>query len=181
MKTMIIMVCLLAGPAMASEPPPVCPHNQFSCLQRHMDAFYQADHDRFYGVYKRVFAAAMRCQDYRAVANYLTIYSAPRDNADIDASMEQDTEALLLLKPVCLFEGVLRLEPQQRANFIGKYHLFSRPNHVMAMLRRYMKNPKYKIVANKIYQANLEAYNDYGKALQDADMSDLYNKYGKPR
>jgi len=179
MKSLIILFCLLATPVLAASPP-ICAQNRLSCLERHMDDFYQADHDRFFVVYKRAFAAALRCRHDGAVTKYLTIYSAPGDNAEIDEHLEQDTEALLLLKPRCLFEGFQHLSAEQQDNFIGKYRLFSRPNHVMALLRRYQQDPRYKAVASRIYQANLEDYEGYGKAAQDADMSDLYNKYGRP-
>jgi hypothetical protein len=179
MKSLVFLFCLLATPVLAASPP-ICPHNRLTCLERHMDDFYQTDPDRFFAVYKKAFAAALRCRNDEDVAKYLAIYSAPGDNAEIDEHMEQDTEALLLLKPRCLFGGFQRLTAEQQSNFVGKYRLFERPNHVMALLRHYLQDPKYKSVANQLYQANLEAYKEYDKSLQDADMSDLYNKYGRP-
>ena len=179
MKIIIALFCLLPGLVFADNEPVICPHNSFTCLEQNMDDFYTADHDRFYKVYERVFGQAMRCHDYKAVARYLTIHSAPHDSAEVDESMQQDTEALLLLKPKCFFEGFLLLTPEQQANFIGSYHLFSRPNHVMALLQKYMKSGKYKSIARQIYNANLDAYNSYGKADEDAPMSDLRQKYRK--
>jgi len=142
-----------------------------------MEDFYLADTDRFYKVYHQGFARALQCGNYQDVANYLTIYSATGDNAEIDESMQQDTEALLLLKPKCFFEGALRLTSMQLDNFVGKYQIFSRPNHVMALLHKYMQGGKYQHIATLIYNANLEAYQSYGKATDDAPMDDLYQQY----
>lgn len=180
MKMIIALFCLLPGLVFADiQPPVICPHNSFTCLEQNMDDFYTADYERFYKVYKQAFGKAMRCQDYKAVAKYLTIYSASRDSAEVDESIQQDTQALLLLKPKCFFEGFRLLTPQQQADFIGNYHLFSRPNHVMALLQKYMKSGKYQKIAGQIYNANLSAYESYGKADEDAPMSDLRQQYEK--
>lgn len=177
MKTIIALLCLLPALAYADNPPIICPHNSFRCLKQHLDDFYTADHDRFYRVYNKVFHQAMRCKTDKAVARFLSIHSAQHDSAEVDESMQQDTEALLLLKPKCFFNGALLLTPQQRANLVGSYHLFSRPNHVMALLKKYMKISKYKKLATQIYNANLDDYDSYGKADEDAPMSDLRQQY----
>jgi len=158
MKTILVSLCLISGLSLPVYGAVVCPHNTFSCLEQHMNDFYLADHDRFYAVYKQAFMRAMQCHNHKDVARYLTIYSSEGDNAEIDESMQQDTEALILLKPVCFFEAVMLLTPEQRDNLVGKYRLFSRPKHVMALLHRYMKSGKYRKVATLIYNANLEAY-----------------------
>ena len=177
MKTIMMLLCMLPGLAFAANPSLICPHDRFTCLEHHMDDFYTADHDRFYKVYTQTFAKAMQCHNVKDVATYLTIYSWPGDNAEIDESMQQDTEALLLLKPKCFFNGMLRLSSEQRENMIGNYHLFSRPHHVMALLRKYMQDGKYKKVAGLLYNANLESYQTYGKDAEDAPMDDLYAQY----
>ncbi|MBI1423254.1 MAG: hypothetical protein GC149_07300 [Gammaproteobacteria bacterium] len=177
MKRLFFLACLLGiltGPAQADV---VCPHNLFSCLLRHTDAFYLADHDRFYTVYNQAFARAMRCDNYDAVAEYLKMHSTHHDNAEIDESVQEDTEALLLLKPKCFFEGVARLNQEQRDNLLSNYRLFSRPNHVMALLRKFMHAGKYQHIATAIYNANLESYQEYGKDADDAPMDDLYEQY----
>jgi hypothetical protein len=177
MKTIIVLVSFLSCMSLPAEAAPVCPHDLFSCLQQHTDDFYLADHDRFYQVYDQAFAKAMQCKDYQDVANYLTIYSSSQDNAEVDESIQQDSEALLLLKPKCFFEGYLRLAPEQQENVLGNYHLFSRPNHVMTLLHKYMQGGKYKNIAAALYNANLEAYLSYGKGAEDAPMDDLYQQY----
>ena len=177
MKTILALCCLLPGLVASVQGAVICPHDSFTCLKRHMNDFYLADHDRFFKVYRHVFARALQCGDYQDVAEYLTIYSPSGDNAEIDESMQQDTEALLLLKPECLFEGALRLTPVQLDNFAGKYRLFSRPNHVMALLRKYMQNGKYRHVATLIYKSNQAAYQSYGKGADDAPMAELYQQY----
>lgn len=177
MKTLLSLLCLLPGLCLAANEPPVCAHNQFSCLERHMDDFYTADHDRFYQVYNQAFSRAMQCHHADDVATYLAIYSWPHDSAEIDESIEQDTEALLLLKPKCFFEGASRLNSEQRDNLVGSYHPFSRPNHVMALLHKYMQSGKYKGLAASLYNANLDSYQAYGKEQEDAPMEDLYAKY----
>lgn len=178
MKTIIaLLFCLLPAQVFADNQPVICPHNSFTCLKQNLDDFYTADYDRFYKVYNRAFGKAMRCHDYKAVASYLDIFSAPHDSAEVSESMQQDTEALLLLKPKCFFEGLHLLTPEQQTNFIGGYHLFSRPNHVMALLKRYMQAGKYKKLARQIYNANLEAYDDFGKGDEDAPLADLRQQY----
>ena len=179
MKTIIALLCMLPGLAISSENVGICPDNSFTCLEQHMNDFYLADHDRFYNVYTHAFKQALQCRNYKDVASYLTIhsYSTTQDIAEINESVEQDTEALLLLKPKCFFEGYLLLTPQQQANLLGSYHLFSRPNHVMQMLHKYMQAGKYKHIATLIYNANLESYQGYGKAAEDAPMDDLYQQY----
>lgn len=177
MKTMIALLCLLPGLVYADSQPVLCPHNSFSCLKQNLDDFYTSDYNRFFRVYNQVFHEAMRCHNYKAVARYLSIHSVPHDSAEVDEHMQQDTEALLLLKPKCFFEGARLLTPEQRANLVGSYHLFSRPNHVMALLQKYIKAGKYKKLAGQIYNANLEAYDSYGKADEDAPMSDLRQQY----
>jgi hypothetical protein len=177
MKTIFAVACLITSFIFPAYGAIVCPHNSFTCLKRHMNDFYVADHDRFYRVYKEAFDKAMHCRNVQDVTRYLTIYSATGDNAEIDQSMQQDTEALLLLKPTCLFDGASRLTREQRDNFIGRYRLFSRPNHVMQLLHKYMQGGKYKRLATLIYNANLDAYQSYGKAAEDAPMEDLYQQY----
>lgn len=178
MKTIIaLLLCLLPALVFADSQPAICPHNSFACLKQNLDDFYTADYDRFYKVYRRAFGKAMRCHDDKAVASYLGIFSAPHDSAEVGESMQQDTEALLLLKPKCFFKGLSLLTPEQQANFIGGYHLFSRPNHVMALLQKYMKAGKYKKLAAQIYNANLGAYDSYGKGDEDAPMSDLRQQF----
>lgn len=177
MKTIIFLLCMLPGLTLAADETRICPHNSFNCLEHHMEDFYLADHDRFYRVYEQSFARAMQCHDYQDVARYLTIYSSTGDNAEIDESLKQDTEAMLLLKPTCLFEGAARLTAQQLDNFIGSYRLYSRPNHVMTLLRKYMQNSKYQKIARRIYNANLYGYQSYGKDDEDAPMDELYQQY----
>lgn len=177
MKTIIALLCMIPMLAFSAERARICPQNTFSCLEHHMDDFYQADHHRFYRVYTHAFNKAMQCANYQDVANYLTIHSAVHDSAEIDESMEQDTEALLLLKPDCFFEGYLLLTPQQQENLVGSYRLFSRPNHVMQLLRTYMQGGKYQHIATLIYNKNLDAYQSYKKDADDAPMEYLYKKY----
>lgn len=177
MKTIFAFICLTTGLSFPAYGAVVCPRNTFTCLEQHMDDFYLADHDRFYQVYEQAFKRAMQCRNHQDTARYLTIYSAPGDNAEIDESMQEDTEALLLLKPGCFFDAMLQLTPEQRDNLVGKYRLFSRPNHVMALLRKYMRGSKYQQLATLIYNANLDAYQSYGKDDEDAPMDDLYAQY----
>lgn len=171
------MFYLLPGFVLAAEQAPVCPHNRFDCLKQHLDDFYLTDHDRFYQVYNAAFMKALRCTTYKDVATYLTIHSVPNDNAEVEESVQSNTEALLLLKPKCFFEGYLLLSPEQQDNLVGSYHLFSRPNHVMQLLQQYMRGGKYKSIASRIYNANLDAYQTYGKAAEDAPMDELYAQY----
>jgi hypothetical protein len=177
MKPIIILLCMLSGLSFAADAPPICPHNRFICLEHHMDDFYIADHDRFYRVYTQAFSRAMQCHNVKDVATYLSIYSWPHDSAEIDESIAQDTEALLLLKPKCFFAGGLRLNSEQRENLVGNFHLFSRPNHVMTLLHKYMQGGKYKRLAGMLYNAKLDAYQAYDKDEEDASMADLYAKY----
>lgn len=178
MKMIFALLCLIPGLAIAAdEPPVICPQNTYTCLVAHTEDFYLADHDRFYTVYTQAFAKALQCNNYQDVTSYLTIYSSPDDNAEIDESVRQDTEALLLLKPKCFFEGALHLTPEQEELLVGKYQLFTRPNHVMALLHQYMQNGKYKRIASLLYNANLDSYESYGKNDEDAPMDDLYQQY----
>lgn len=180
MKTIVAVLCLCSVLVLPAYGADVCPRNTFTCLKQHLDDFYLADHDRFFRVYTQAFQKAMQCRHYEDVTQYLTIHSASHDNAEIDENVQQDTEALLLLKPRCFFEGYLRLSAEQQENLVGSYHLFSRPNHVMALLHRYMQDGKYKQVAALLYNANLEAFQDYGKDAEDAPMDDLYEQYKQP-
>jgi len=168
---------LMAGLVFPAYAAVICPHNAFACLERHMEDFYMADHDRFYRVYRSAFHQAWECRHYPDVSRYLSLYSSAGSEAEIEESMQQDTEALLLLKPVCLFEGVLGLNPEQQDNFIGGYHLFSRPHHVMRLLRSYMHGGRYQHIATRIYNANLRAYLSYGKGSEDASMEELRDQY----
>lgn len=179
MKTIVALLCLMPSLAFPAVRAVICPQNSFSCLEQHLDDFYQADHDRFYSVYAHAFKQAMQCANYQDVATYLTIHSVPHDNAEVDESIQQDTEALLLLKPKCFFEGCLLLSKQQQDDLVGSYHLFSRPNHVMALLRKYMQTKKYRHIASQIYHENLEAYQSYQKDAEDAPMDELQQKYIK--
>lgn len=180
MRKLIVVLCLsLPGLVFADSQPVICPDNSFRCLENNLDDFFTASYTRFFKVYDRAFHQAMRCKTDKAVARFLTIYSAPHDSAEVDEHLQEDTEALLLLKPRCFFDGALLLSPNQLTSLIGSYHLFSRPNHVMGLLKKYMKIPKYKTIAGGIYQANLQAYDAYGKDGEDASMSDLRQKYRK--
>lgn len=180
MRKLIVVLCLsLPGLVFADSQPVICPDNTFQCLENNLDDFYNASYSRFFKVYNHAFHEAMRCKTNKAVTRFLTIYSSPHESAEVDEHLQEDTEAMLLLKPKCFFEGALLLTPNQLANLSGSYQLFSRPNHVMALLKKYMKIPKYKVIASSIYNANLQSYNDYGKAGQDAPMSDLREKYQK--
>lgn len=180
MRKLIVVLCLsMPGLVFADNQPVMCPHNTFKCLENNLDDFYTASYNRFFKVYDHAFHQAMRCRTYKAVARFLTIHSAPHDSAEVDEHLQKDTEALLLLKPKCFFEGALLLTPDQQANLIGSYHLFSRPNHVMALLKKYMKIPKYRKIAKGIYNTNLQSYDAYGKDGEDAPMSDLKDEYRK--
>ncbi|MEJ2362065.1 MAG: hypothetical protein P8Z75_11655 [Gammaproteobacteria bacterium] len=180
MKRLLVVMCLLLpGLVFADAEPKICPHNTFHCLVNNLDDFYNASYNRFFKVYNHAFQQAMQCKNDKAVARFLSIHSAPHDSAEVDEHLQQDTEALLLLKPKCFFNGALLLTAEQQANLVGSYHIFSRPNHVMAVLKQYMKKAKYKKLASGIYNQNLEAYDSYGKAEQDAPMSDLREKYRK--
>ena len=155
----------------------VCQDNTYECLLTEYNRFYAADRTRFMGVYSEAMNKALVCTSTSDMARFLKIHQAPFENPEMDEAILVDTEALILLRPKCFFEGMKSLNSLQQYSVVDRYRLVRRGNAVMRLFKAFSDKPEYSAVAKQLYAANVSTWRQNWKGKNDAPQKKLHAKY----
>jgi hypothetical protein len=152
----------------------LCPADRdLSHLVRHTPQTHAESYDRWWKMYRIGCRSAWRCASSGDVATYLMIWSVDGLDGDLSEGVAEDTENLLIWKPTCFFEGMLRLPPRVQEQLATRFSPLVRPVLVTKVLREYQRYDRYQGLAARLEQ-NARVSDQEGKLDGASGADELY-------